>query len=613
MSFIEKLKRFFEPIVHDPKTYIQCTLEWILDGLFFIVSLYFFEIIGQTIHLSQTEQFYDALYVFTSISITYFLIKILVIHWGWVNIYVSIDTFTSKRYLSAFIAWEPNVVEKIWTGRFLQVYRSWTRLWMEVIHGFLSTDLALIIVSIYGIIRVSRFSIYYGLVFISTLTILLIVTYYTDERYTVPFRKKRVEIESDYGRLLARVFMSKMEYMQNNEFPKELTRIEALLQNIRIQNYHIDNTVWWMYIVVRVLGFLFRIGVYIFIGRAVLEGTSSFWLLSLYIMIVSTIEMTMRTVYDSFRRFTRDGQQIEKLWSIFDSLTPIKWYDSGSTFSKKPKDIEIHNISYGYNESKVFSNFSLTIQRWKKTALVGASGGGKTTLMKLIAGYLHPESGSISVLGNRLDETALKSYYPHIGYLTQDPSVFDGTIRENLISAITEKKITPVIARSESVPVTNAEAIQVSEKQSMDRFVPRDDGNRDEVLQRALHLAHCDFVFEMEHGLDTEIGERGVRLSWGQKQRLAIAKIFLKDPEIILLDEPTSALDSFSEEEITVALDELFKWRTVIIVAHRLQTVRKADEIIVLDGWQVAERGTHVELVEKAWVYNRMLELQSGF
>ena len=104
-----------------------------------------------------------------------------------------------------------------------------------------------------------------------------------------------------------------------------------------------------------------------------------------------------------------------------------------------------------------------------------------------------------------------------------------------------------------------------------------------------------------------------MRLSGGQKQRLAIAKIFLKDPEIILLDEPTSALDSFSEEQITIALDELFQNRTVIIVAHRLQTVKKADDIIVLEQGKVLERGNHASLVAKNGIYNRMLELQSGF
>lgn len=242
-------------------------------------------------------------------------------------------------------------------------------------------------------------------------------------------------------------------------------------------------------------------------------------------MILVNIETATRSAHDAFREFTRDFQHIEKLWSTFDSLTPIKGYDTGKDFTKKEKNIIINSISYGYSEQKVFENFSLNIAHGKKTALVGASGGGKTTLMKLIAGYLHPESGSISVMGNILSETALKSYYPHIGYLTQDPSVFDATIRENLISAV------------------NKDDTEIEEQ----------------VLIDALRLAKCDFVFEMEKGLDTEIGERGVRLSGGQKQRLAIAKIFLKNPEIILLDEPTSALDSFSEEAITEALDTLFE------------------------------------------------------
>ncbi len=147
-------------------------------------------------------------------------------------------------------------------------------------------------------------------------------------------------------------------------------------------------------------------------------------------------------------------------------------------FKSLKKDIIIDSITYRYNETKVFSDFSLTLSRGKKTALVGASGGGKTTLMKLIAGYLHPESGSISVLGNNLSETALRSYYPHIGYLTQEPGVFDATIRENLVSAIAEKKTD-----------TNTESIVSSVTVSL---------TQDEMLEKALRLAQCDFVFELE-------------------------------------------------------------------------------------------------------------------
>jgi len=129
----------------------------------------------------------------------------------------------------------------------------------------------------------------------------------------------------------------------------------------------------------------------------------------------------------------------------------------------------------------------------------------------------------------------------------------------------------------------------------------------------AIKYAKCEFVYDFADGLDTEIGERWIMLSGGQRQRLAIAKIFIKDPEIIILDEPTSALDSFSEEWITEAMHNLFDGRTVIIIAHRLQTVKQADDIILLDQGKVVERGTHDELVKKCGQYAKMLELQSWF
>jgi ATP-binding cassette subfamily B protein len=582
MTFLEKCKRFFEPIKNDPITYIQSTFEGLLDGLYLASTLYFFEKIGYSVSTHNTETFNSLLVLYSGFTFMYLTIKMFVIHWWWVNIYVSIDNFAKEKYLTQFIQWEPNIVEKIGTWRFLQVYKSGTRLWMEVIHGFLSNDLALIVASVYGIWRISQFHIFYALGILGILIFVLIITYFIDKYHTIPYRKRRVEIETEYGRILARIFMSKMEYLQNNEFEKEKWRIHDTLEQIRIENYGIDNSVWWMYIFVRLIGFAFRMVVYVSIGKEVLYGTEHFWTFSVYILIITMLETTLRTVYDTFRRFTRDGQHIEKLWSIFDSLTPIAGYHTWSPFSPKKKPIIIKDITYGYNDTNVFEHFSLTIEPWKKTALVWESGGGKTTLMKLIAGYLHPDEGYISVLWNRLDETALKTYYPHIGYLTQEPSVFDGTIRENLLSAVS------LLSHSEETPL-------------------------EKKLTEALRLAHCDFVFDLEHGLDTEIGERGVRLSGWQKQRLAIAKIFLKDPEIILLDEPTSALDSFSEEQITQALDTLFRDRTVLIIAHRLQTVKKSDTIMVIEWWKIQEQWSHEDLIANWGIYHKMLELQSGF
>jgi ABC-type multidrug transport system fused ATPase/permease subunit len=160
--------------------------------------------------------------------------------------------------------------------------------------------------------------------------------------------------------------------------------------------------------------------------------------------------------------------------------------------------------------------------------------------------------------------------------LTQDPSVFDGTIHENLVYSLDE--------------------------------IPED-----AILHKVIIAAKCEFIREFKKGLQTEIGERGVKLSGGQKQRLAIAKVMLKNPNIIFLDEPTSALDSFNEEQINDALHNLFKRKTVIIVAHRLQTVKQADKILLFENGKIVEKGTHTELVRLKGKYKRMLDLQSGF
>ncbi|MEI6711561.1 MAG: ATP-binding cassette domain-containing protein [bacterium] len=196
-------------------------------------------------------------------------------------------------------------------------------------------------------------------------------------------------------------------------------------------------------------------------------------------------------------------------------------------------------------------------------------------MMKLLAGYMRPTSGTLLIDGQNITDIRLDSYYPHIGYLTQEPSVFDGTIEENLLYSVRGK---------------------ITKKK----------------IDEAIELAECQFIYELENGLQTEIGERGIRLSGGQKQRLAIAKIFLKDPEIILLDEPTAALDSYSEQKVAKAFERLFTGRTVIVIAHRLQTVKSADDIIVLEKGNIVERGTHRQLLKLGGKYAGMVDLQSG-
>jgi ABC-type multidrug transport system fused ATPase/permease subunit len=234
-------------------------------------------------------------------------------------------------------------------------------------------------------------------------------------------------------------------------------------------------------------------------------------------------------------------------------------------------------MSFAYDENNmIFQDFSLKIKWEKITAFVWPSGWGKSTLVKLIAGYMRANFWEVLIDAQDLSHTSLKSYYKDIGYLTQEPSVFDGTVRENLLYAVTE---------------------DINE----------------EKLREIITQAHANFIYSLPKWLDTEIWERGVKLSGGQKQRLAIAKIFLKNPKIIILDEPTSALDSISEKKITKAMHNLFKHRTVLVIAHRLQTVKHADDIIVIHNGALLERGTHKELVKQKWFYKEMLDLQSWF
>lgn len=237
----------------------------------------------------------------------------------------------------------------------------------------------------------------------------------------------------------------------------------------------------------------------------------------------------------------------------------------------------MQDVDFWYVENApILEKFSYTFEAGKRYALVGPSGGGKTTIMKLASGFLSAKKGRVAVDDFDLSTVNLSTFYSNIGYLTQDPQIFDGTIRDNLVQG------------------KSSHALESD-------------------IVEALRKAQCEFVFDLPEGLETEIGERGVKLSGGQKQRLAIAKIFLKNPHIILLDEPTSALDSFSEEKISQAFHNLFEGRTVLIIAHRLQTVKEADMILVLEGGQIAEQGNHSELVEKKGIYAKMLELQSGF
>lgn len=250
-------------------------------------------------------------------------------------------------------------------------------------------------------------------------------------------------------------------------------------------------------------------------------------------------------------------------------------YDQDAARALKNVEGEIcfKNVSFKYEEEYILNQMNLTIPKGKMVALVGPSGGGKTTFCNLIPRFYEIDGGDILIDGKSIYDVQLESLRSHIGIVSQEVFLFTGTIKENILYG-------------------NPEATD------------------EEVIEAAKKAYIHEFVSALPEGYDTYIGERGVKLSGGQKQRLSIARVFLKNPSILILDEATSALDNATEFMIKQAIDEVCKNRTTIVVAHRLSTIRNADEIVVLGKEGIEEVGSHEALLEKEGLYKMLYEAQ---
>ncbi len=320
---------------------------------------------------------------------------------------------------------------------------------------------------------------------------------------------------------------------------------------------------------------IFNVFVLIAGGLFLYAGRISFGDYSTFIVSVSLFISPINTLIGFMEQFQNGVSGFKRFVEIMDE-EPERDNTGATELSDVKGSIEFSNVSYSYDETKeVLSNINLKVDAGKKLALVGPSGGGKTTLCHLLPAFyeLGEDSGAILIDGKDIRSVTLESLRRNIGIVQQDVFLFVGTIRENILYG-------------------------------------RPDATEDEMIEAARRANIHDYVMTLEHGYDTEIGERGVKLSGGQKQRISIARVFLKDPAILILDEATSALDNTTELLIQQALDELCKGRTTIVVAHRLSTVRGADEIAVVMNGKITERGTHEELMTLSGTYKHLYSLQ---
>ena len=269
--------------------------------------------------------------------------------------------------------------------------------------------------------------------------------------------------------------------------------------------------------------------------------------------------------FERFQEVLAIEPQMDKVGAI--DLTEMKGH------------VRYHNVGFSYEsnrEKSVLNDISFEVEPNKTIAFVGPSGGGKSTLCNLLVRFYELDEGQITIDGIDIMDITIKSLRHHVGIVSQDVFIFAGTARDNILYG-------------------------------------KPEATEEEVIKAAKQAQAYEFISEMPYGLDTNIGERGVKLSGGQKQRIALARIFLKNPQILILDEATSALDNQTEIEIQETLNKLSEDRTTLVVAHRLSTIRHADEICVVTAEGIVERGTHEHLMDLNGLYYQLINTQQDF
>ena len=309
-------------------------------------------------------------------------------------------------------------------------------------------------------------------------------------------------------------------------------------------------------------------------GLLIMAGRMDYIDLVTFTLYVSAFVSPLRKLIMFMEQYTQGSAGFSRFLEIMRTEPEIRDAADAQPLTDVQGEIQYENVTFRYGEgAEVLKDVNLTIHKGESFALVGPSGGGKTTLCHLLPRFYDVTEGRVTVDGRDVRAVTQESLRRAIGIIQQDVFMFAGTVRENI------------------------------------RY-GRPDATDEEVVQAAVRAEIHQEIMAMPDGYDTYIGERGVMLSGGQKQRISIARVFLKDPPILILDEATSALDSVTEQKIQASLDELSHGRTCIIIAHRLSTIRGADRIAVIDGEQIVEQGTHTELMEKNGAYAALQRAQ---
>lgn len=323
------------------------------------------------------------------------------------------------------------------------------------------------------------------------------------------------------------------------------------------------------------MGVMVLCGILYFGGRLVLSGTADLPAegFIMYIGIFTQIINPAKALSTSFYNMQRGSAAIARIEEILTAPVKVDENENGLQMQTFTQSIEFRNVGFSYDDKVILKNINLKVEKGKTIALVGSSGAGKSTLADLVPRFHDVTSGEVLVDGINIKEYSLKSVRQQMGIVTQEPILFNDTIANNIALGIEHAKI-------------------------------------EDIMQAAKVANAHNYISSKEEGYNTNIGDRGSKLSGGERQRLTIARAVLKNPPILILDEATSSLDTESERLVQDAINNMMQNRTSLVIAHRLSTIRHADEIVVLQLGEIAERGTHDELLLKGGIYKRLVDMQ---
>jgi subfamily B ATP-binding cassette protein MsbA len=292
-----------------------------------------------------------------------------------------------------------------------------------------------------------------------------------------------------------------------------------------------------------------------------------------YIVIFTQIINPAKSLSTAFYNAQRGSAAIQRIEEILQAPIAVTDLPNAKTLTQFEHSIEFKNVGFSYNDTPILKNINLTIQKGKTIALVGSSGAGKSSLADLVPRFHDVSTGEILIDGINIKAYTLQSIRSMMGIVTQEPILFNDTIAGNIALGI--------------------------------------DNVNDQDIEHAAKVANAsDFIHKKDRGFNTNIGDRGGKLSGGERQRVTIARAVLKNPPILILDEATSSLDTESERLVQDAINNMMQNRTSIVIAHRLSTIRHADEIIVLQKGEIAERGTHDNLLAQGGIYRKLVDMQ---